>query len=177
MVQQSKIPRIPQLENCPKFLQNCHTGVKLSALNIQQPAARTKYTCHNILVLSQVIYPKYYKNSNESCTFTVVGQIRPSGQCKKCWQNNYKIRVSVHCSVLTKNCFLKKTDNSSFLKSIFFGLNRLNSSWLQSIVAARVYSQCLQYLGCITLVLSLKKTIVIKSKFKEISSWHGVQAA
>ena len=32
-------------------------------------------------LLLKVIYPKYYKHTNESCTFVVYGQIGPSGRC------------------------------------------------------------------------------------------------
>ena len=49
----------------------------------------------------KVIYPKKYKNLNDCCTFAAVGQ---NGQyCNYQGQNNVKIRVSVDCSVHTKN--------------------------------------------------------------------------
>ena len=36
-------------------------------------------------LLLKVIYPKYYKHSNESCTFVVYGQIGPSGRYWICF--------------------------------------------------------------------------------------------
>ena len=49
----------------------------------------------------KVVHPKKYKKINDCCTFAAVGQ---NGQyCNYQGQNNVKIRVSVRCSVHTKN--------------------------------------------------------------------------
>ena len=49
----------------------------------------------------KVIYPKKYNNLNECYIFAAVGQ---NGQYYNYQgQNNVKIRISVHCSVHTKN--------------------------------------------------------------------------
>ena len=104
----------------------------------------------------KIKYPKYYKNSNEYCTFLCFGRLVPQGR-------SVSLKSILHLTFQGVFSYFhgqKKNINLEFLQVVKFTLkkiinmkmrkrldqNRLLKHLVQSNIDARVNSQCFQYL-------------------------------
>ena len=92
--------------------------------------------CPPIVATTKDVYPKYYNNSNQSCTFVV------------CWAAQ-AVRAVLKVSEILRVVFMDKTNTKSLKIQLTQKFKTANFSFLA--YCARVKSSCLGYLGYVTL--------------------------